>query len=142
MGSSDRGENVDQIKRDFLAPEELAELQARTEHWMREHVRGSHRGTNKNLQNDDPWFEEQLKRGRQVGLIETLLEDALEPATAAFFDRVPGESKAIMPHYDAIGHRKDGCHDLDRPGQGGRGKRLPALRQGDAQAGLAEQDRA
>ena len=120
MGFRDRGENVDQIKRDFLrdgcvvipgflSSEELAELQSRTEYWMREHVGGSPGGTRKNLQNDDPWFAEQLKRGRQVGLIETLLEDALEPATAAFFDRIPGESKAIMPHYDAIGHRRMGA---------------------------------
>ena len=103
MGTRDWGENVDQIKRDFLrdgcviipgflAREELTELRARTEHWMREHVGGSLAKTRKNLQKDDPWFAEQLTRGRQVGLIETLLEDALEPATAAFFDRVPGAS--------------------------------------------------
>ena len=120
MGTRDWGENVDQIKRDFLrdgcviipgflAREELTELQARTEHWMRQHVGGSLAKTRKNLQKDDPWFAEQLTRGRQVGLIETLLEDALEPATAAFFDRVPGESKAIAPHYDAVGHRRMGA---------------------------------
>ena len=77
MGTRDQGGNADQIKRDFLrdgcviipgflSREELEDLQARTEHWMREHVRGSHGGTFKNLQNDDPWFEEQLNRGRQV----------------------------------------------------------------------------
>ena len=120
METRERGENVDQKRRDFLrdgcvvipgflSREELAELQARTEYWMREHVGGSPGGTRKNLQNDDPWFAEQLKRGKQVGLIETLLDDALEPATAAFFDRIPGESRAIMPHYDAIGHRRMGA---------------------------------
>ena len=120
MGNLYGGENVDQIKRDFLrdgcviipgflSREELSELQARTEHWMRKHMGATRDTIRKSLQGDDPWFAEQLASGKQVGLIETLLDDALEPATAAFFDRVPGESKGLMPHFDAIGHRRKGA---------------------------------
>lgn len=116
----DGKEDVDQIKRDFLrdgcviipgflSREELTELRARTEHWMREHVGASPATVRKGLEADDPWFAEQIASGKQVGLIETLLEDALEPATAAFFDRIPGESTAISPHFDAIGHRRMGA---------------------------------
>lgn len=132
MGNRYGGENVDQIKRDFLrdgcviipgflSREELTELQARTEHWMRGHVGASPARTMKNLQKDDPWFAEQLKSGKQVRLIETLLDDALEPATAAFFARTPGESDGLMPHFDAIGHRRMGATiwiALDRADEG------------------------
>ena len=120
METGDWGENVDRIKRDFvrdgfviipgfLSQAELTEIQARTERCMREHESVWRGPTRKNLQGVDPWFEEQLRRGRQVGLIETLLDDALDPATAAYFDRVPGESKANRPHFDAIGHRRNGA---------------------------------
>ncbi|MCY3821630.1 MAG: phytanoyl-CoA dioxygenase family protein [Gammaproteobacteria bacterium] len=120
MGPGEWGQNVDQIKRDFLrdgcviipgflSQSELSELQARTERCMREHMSVWDGPTTKNLQDMDPWFGEQLRRGRQVGLIETLLDDALEPATAAYFDRVPHESGAIPPHFDAIGHRRKGA---------------------------------
>lgn len=132
MGNRDGAENVDQIKRDFLrdgcviipgflSREELTELQARTEHWMRGHVGASPARTRKSLNKDDPWFAEQLTHGKQVGLIETLLDDALEPATAAFFDRVPGESAGLMPHFDAIGNRRKGATiwiALDRADEG------------------------
>ena len=117
MGYEDWGGRVDEIKRDFLRDgcviipgflscEELAELETRTERRLRRSPGGK---TRKNLQQDDAWFEHQLRHGRQVGLIETLLDDAPEPATAAFFDRDPSESNAIMPHYDAIGHRRMGA---------------------------------
>ena len=132
MQTRDWGRNVDQIKRDFvrdgcviipgfLSRAELSEIQARTERCMREHESVWRGPTRKNLQDIDPWFEEQFRRGRQVGLIETLLDDALDPATAACFDRVPGESRAILPHFDAIGHRREGATiwiALDRADQG------------------------
>ena len=38
-----------------------------------------------------------------------LLDDELHPATAAFFDRIPGEETAIEPHFDALGHRRKGA---------------------------------
>ena len=114
------GENVDQLRRDFqrdgcviipgfLSQAELSELEARTERCMRKHGLEEVGPTRKNLHDFDPWFEEQLRRGTHVGLIESLLADALEPATAAYFDRVPRESKAIPPHFDAIGHRRSGA---------------------------------
>ncbi len=120
MESGDWGQNVDQIKRDFvrdgcviipgfLSQAELSEIRARTERCMREHESAWRGPTRKNLQDVDPWFEEQFRRGPQVGLIETLLDDALDPATAAYFDRVPGESRAILPHFDGIGHRRNGA---------------------------------
>ena len=120
LESTDWAENLDRMKRDFLrdgylvspgvlSQEELSEFRARTEHCMREHESLWRGPTIKNLQGLDPWFEEQLWRGRQVGLIEALLDDALEPATAAYFDRIPGESGANRPHFDAIGHRRDGA---------------------------------
>ena len=120
MVSGDWRENVDQIKRDFLrdgcviipgflSRTELAELRARTERCTDVPLSARFGPTRKGLQDVDPWFDEQLRHGQQVGLIETLLDDALEPATAGFFDRLPGESKGIPPHFDAIGHRRAGA---------------------------------
>ncbi len=118
--AGDWRENVDQIKRDFLrdgcviipgflSRTGLAELRARTERCMDKPLSGWLGPVRKGLQDVDPWFDEQLRHGQQVGLIETLLDDALEPATAGFFDRPPGETKAILPHFDAIGHRREGA---------------------------------
>ena len=66
-------------------------------------------GTIKNLNNFNPWFSEQLTNGKHVPLIKTLLADELDPSTAAFFDRLPGEMTGIAPHFDAIGHRSLGA---------------------------------
>lgn len=100
----------------FLDPIELAELDARTESYLE---RGKHReqfakkkafaGTLKNLNVHDEWFDRLLREGRPAHVIAHLLEDALHPATAAFFDRLPGETSGIAPHFDALGHRRQGA---------------------------------
>ncbi len=98
------------IIREFLSADEVAELGAKADRYMREVLTGkAHKGTLKNLNKDDLWFQEQLEHGKQVKLIETLLGDQLEPATTAWFDRIPGETKGIEPHFDAIGHRRLGA---------------------------------
>lgn len=100
----------------FLSSSELEELDARTEAYLE---RGKHRkrfakekayaGTLKNLNVDDKWFDELLRDGRPAHVVSHLLDDELHPATAAFFDRLPGEETAIAPHFDAIGHRRNGA---------------------------------
>jgi phytanoyl-CoA hydroxylase len=66
-------------------------------------------GVVKNLNKIDPWFEDQLERGKQTELIAALLEQELEPASAAWFDRIPGESSGIKPHVDALSDRREGA---------------------------------
>lgn len=98
------------VLRGFLSPGELEELRARTEACLSEAERGEeYPGVVKNLDRVDPWFEDQLQRGRQKELISALLEDDLEPATAAWFARLPGETSGIRPHLDAVGHRQKGA---------------------------------
>ena len=100
----------------FLNSDELRELRTRTEDYLSKpavttklETNQRFQGTLKNLNVDNSWFDNQLKFGKQAKLIADLLEDELEPATAAFFSRIPGETAAIDPHYDAIGHRRMGA---------------------------------
>jgi len=98
------------VLRGFLSPEELQELRDRTERCVRKAKRSEvYPGVAKNLNRIDTWFQHELEHGRQTELIAALLEDALEPATAAWFDRIPGESSGIKPHIDAVGHRRRGA---------------------------------
>jgi len=98
------------VLRGFLSGEELDELRAHTERSLREVETGEeYPGVAKNLNRIDPWFEEQLERGKQRELISALLEDDLEPASAGWFARLPGETSGIKPHIDAIGHRRKGA---------------------------------
>ena len=113
--------NLEQLKRDFdrdgyvvlrsfLSPDEVEELRARARRCLREVKRSAeYPGVVKNLNRLDPWFEERLERGKQAALISALLEDDLEPATAAWFERIPGETSGIRPHVDAIGDRRRGA---------------------------------
>lgn len=104
------------VIRNFLDREELAELDARTEAYLE---RGKHRewfakkkafaGTLKNLNVHDKWFDQLLREGRPARVVAHLLDDELHPATAAFFDRLPGETTGIAPHFDALGHRRQGA---------------------------------
>lgn len=57
----------------------------------------------KSLQHYDPWFDDELKAGRHVPLIKTLIEDEPVPGTAAWFTKRPGSMAEIGPHRDAIG---------------------------------------
>ena len=100
----------------YLSPCELEELSQHTERFLaigdvkKELTeRKQFQGTFKNLQLKDPYFEELLERGRQREIISTLLNDELESATCAYFDRIPGETVGIKPHYDAVHHRRMGA---------------------------------
>ena len=98
------------VVRGFLSREELEELRIRAEGCLGEARRSEeYPGVVKNLNRIDPWFEDQLQRGKQAGLISALLEDDLEPASAGCFERIPGETSGIKPHIDAIGHRRKGA---------------------------------
>ena len=98
----------------FLNDQELHELRMRTDNFLKNwktdiYDSANFAGTLKNMNVHDSWFKEKLLHGKQAKLIAELLNDELEPATAAFFDRVPGETTAIPPHFDAIGHRRKGA---------------------------------
>jgi len=98
------------VVRGYLSPAELIELRTRTDRFMEAaRARKQYAGTLKNLNKDDPWFQNQLDCGRHVALLEQLLDARLEPATAAWFDRIPGEAAGIEPHFDAIGHGRPGA---------------------------------
>ena len=98
------------VLRGFLSREELEELRIRAEGCLGEAKRSEeYPGVVKNLNRIDPWFEDQLQRGKQAELISALLEDDLEPASAGCFERIPGETSGIKPHIDAIGHRRKGA---------------------------------
>ena len=104
------------VIRNFLNRAELAELDTRTEGYLE---RGKHRerfaekeafaGTLKNLNVHDEWFDRLLREGRPANVVSHLIDDKLHPATAAFFDRLPGEKSGIAPHFDALGHRRFGA---------------------------------
>ncbi|HJN50663.1 MAG: phytanoyl-CoA dioxygenase family protein [Pseudomonadales bacterium] len=97
------------ILREYLTPAELSEMRERTDRYM------DGKGDTailKNLNKQDAWFQEQLVNGKHVALIETLIEDGLVPATAAWFNKPPGSSSMLKPHFDAIGNPRrprNGC---------------------------------
>ena len=106
------------ILREFLDGQELNDLTRYTQEYLdktnysqelKDFNGQPFKGTRKNLQSDVPWFEGVLLKGKPYQTISTLLEDELEPATVAYFERIPGEQKAISPHFDAIGHRRFGA---------------------------------
>lgn len=108
--------NMDEIKRDYnrdgfviirgyLSAEELQELREQTHRFFEENpLAGGKKGLLKNMQNHDAWFKAQLLHGKQVPMLKALLEDDLEPATAAWFDKPPGQGNVIDPHFDAVGN--------------------------------------
>ena len=98
------------VLRGFLSPEELKDLRAHTDRCLNEvEKKEGYEGIAKSLDKVDPWFEDRLVRGKQTGLISALLDDDLEPATAAWFDRIPGENAGVKPHFDGVGHRRKGA---------------------------------
>ena len=64
---------------------------------------GKFGGVRKGLQRHDAWARDYLHNGPQVALIEELVDDAIVPATFGCFDKRPGETDRIEPHFDAIG---------------------------------------
>ena len=104
------------ILRDFLSQEELLEVTKRAEICVsrcRERTEQSKQkafiGTYKNLQGDDPWFEEMINSGRPKQMVASLFDKDLYPMTVGYFSRIPGEEQGIDPHYDALGHRMGGA---------------------------------
>ena len=108
--------NIEQLKQDFdrdgclIIPGFLdAEQLAKLEFEATETIKGTDSRIVKGMQRTNPWFADQLNSGKHVELLKTLLDDQLEPSTAAFFDRIPGETEGITPHFDAIGHGSSGA---------------------------------
>lgn len=104
------------ILRDFLSREELLEVTKRAEICVnRRKERTDHnkqkafKGTYKNLQGDDPWFEEMINSGPPKQMVASLFDKDLYPMTVGYFSRIPGEEQGIDPHYDALGHRMGGA---------------------------------
>ena len=98
------------VLRGFLSQEEVEELRVHTERCLREVETGDeYPGVAKGLNRIDPWFEDQLERGKQRELIAALLEVDVEPASVGWFARLPGETAGIRPHLDAVGHRRHGA---------------------------------
>ena len=107
--------NFEEVKRDYdrdgfvlipgyLSPTELTELRDRAIRLTDElFTKKESKGILKGLEKCDSWFENQLLRGKHVELLKTLLEDDLQPASAAWFDRPSGSTTGIDPHLDAIG---------------------------------------
>ena len=104
------------ILRNFVTEQELQEIESHLRMvWDKvgydrdKSKQAKFAGVLKNMNKVDPWFANQLDCGKQAALISSILDDELEPATAAFFERVPGENAGISPHYDAVGHGRMGA---------------------------------
>lgn len=106
------------VIRHFLNPDELRELVSQTEAYLdtigykaktESSSKRSFGGTRKNLQHASPWFDMELRSGKPYRLVSGLLDSELKPATAAYFERIPGEEAGIEPHFDSIGHRSWGA---------------------------------
>ncbi|MYD43629.1 MAG: phytanoyl-CoA dioxygenase family protein [Gammaproteobacteria bacterium] len=100
----------------FLNAEELTELDTRIEAFLdtgniREAMKSKAKfaGTIKGLDRKDEWFSALLNQGKPAQMVSQLLEDDLDTGTAALFDRIPGEDEGIQPHFDSLGHRRDGA---------------------------------
>lgn len=106
------------VIKDFLDPDELRELDSQTNRYLHTtsyealsetSSKKAFGGTRKNLQQVSPWFDQELRSGKPYLFIKNLLDSELKPATAAYFERIPGEQAGIEPHFDSIGHRHWGA---------------------------------
>jgi phytanoyl-CoA hydroxylase len=100
------------VLREYLTPSELLDLRKRTDLYMREFPASAGKSILKNLNRQDPWFQDQLANGKHVALIETLIEEKSIPATAAWFNKPAGNSSMLKPHFDAVGKPEEprkGC---------------------------------
>lgn len=102
------------VMREFLNCAELAELRANTDQYLKcinycRSAESANRkgfgGTRKNLQHVVPWFDVELRSGKPFRTVRTLLDAELKAMTAAYFERIPGESKGIAPHFDSVTDR-------------------------------------
>ncbi|MGI9221609.1 MAG: phytanoyl-CoA dioxygenase family protein [Woeseiaceae bacterium] len=99
------------IIRNFLSSNEVDELREHAVPIAREHVGEQakpekYKNLFKSLQDYDDWFDQSLRQGKQVELLRHLVGTDIVGATAAWFDRPPGEQVGLMPHVDAIGRYK------------------------------------
>ena len=92
--------NIEKLKQDFdrdgcliipgfLDAEELARLELEAT----KALEGTDLRIVKGMERTNPWFADQLISGKHVALIEALLKDELEPATAAFLIEFPVKPK-------------------------------------------------
>jgi hypothetical protein len=67
-------------------------------------------GPQKNMQDRDPWFGEQMERGRPRSTVEALVGGPVQSASAGYFDKPLTEHAlaAIAPHVDGLG-KNDGA---------------------------------
>ncbi len=103
----------------FLKADELRELESQAKQTLGEFPsnqdsrsiksKRAFAGTRKNLQHESDWFDEQLRQGTPYQTIKAVLDSELHPATAAYFERIPGEANGIPPHFDGIPDRKWGA---------------------------------
>ena len=96
------------IIRGYLSDDEVSEMREQTDRYLTEILPGlpeasKYKGTLKQLNKHDRWFRDYLEHGRQVPLLETLIEDALAPDCVVWNDKPPAASFATPPHQDAIG---------------------------------------
>lgn len=101
------------VLRGFLPAEEvegfksrvvgLVERAAEAEATNGKDAHGKFGGVRKNLHQHDAWAREYLHNGPQVPLLAELVGDAIVPATFGCFDKRPGETDRIDPHFDAVG---------------------------------------
>ncbi len=117
---------------DYLSAAELTELRDRAVRLSDElFTKKESKGILKGLEKYDSWFENQLLRGKHVELLKVLLEDDLQPASAAFFDRPSGSTTGIEPPpgRDRQSSRAEGrLYYLAGSGRGRSRKRLSLLR--------------
>ncbi|MYD80390.1 MAG: phytanoyl-CoA dioxygenase family protein [Gammaproteobacteria bacterium] len=106
------------VIKNFLSPDEVGELVTQTEACLdtigykvsiESSSEKSFGGTKKNLQHVSRWFDQELRSGKPYQFVKNLLGTELKPATAAYFERIPGEQAGIEPHFDSIGHRNWGA---------------------------------
>ena len=99
------------IIRGYLSVQELTDLKGRAvplaNRLLAEEVdKVVFRNLLKSLNKHDEWFNNQLREGRHVPLINHLMDGDAVGASAAWFDRPKGENMGVEPHVDAIGEYK------------------------------------
>ena len=103
------------ILRGYLQDPELATLRERAERLANDLLAkkraagepsGKFPNILKNLNATDAWFAELLQSGPQVPLMQLLVGDELQPATAAWFNRPSGAEDSVEPHVDAVGRQR------------------------------------
>ena len=97
------------VLRGFLSSEELLGFRSALQklELHKGFRQGSPAGVRKGLEKIEPWFENQLERGRHLALVEKLIASKPCPSSAATFSK-PNKEQIIAPHSDG-GGRWDGA---------------------------------